>query len=144
MRQRALWVSAPPPPPTQPPPPSPPPPVPLVPPSLPPPALPPAPPPPSPPALTTCGEAGFMLRHVAHDRYLHTYSGGGGSQDWRPADQTPLVEWDGRREFARHALALTLLSEDAADIGMGEACHGDSGSEPEQRRPLDQPGRLRR
>ena len=55
-----------------------------------------------------------MLRHVAHDRYLHTYSGGGLSQDWRPADQTPLVEWEGRREFARHALALTLLSEDAA------------------------------
>ena len=79
---------------------------------MPPPALPPAPPPPSPPALTTCGEAGFMLRHVAHDRYLHTYSGGGLSQDWRPADQTPLVEWEGRREFARHALALTLLTED--------------------------------
>ena len=31
-------------------------------------------------------------------KYVHTYSGGGGTQDWQMNDETPLVFWEGRSE----------------------------------------------
>ena len=99
-----------------------------------PPPSPPSPPspPPSPPPLVECGVDGFMLRSLrwggtdeqhfgtTGGKYVHTFSGGGGSQDFQMPNESPLVFWEGRAEFERHALDIDLHPTIGVTRGPGD------------------------
>lgn len=40
--------------------------------------------------------------------YIHTQAGGGPPQDFQMPDESPLVFWEGRQDFVRHALDVDL------------------------------------